>query len=63
MPDYDLSTENQVAVTVYGKTIDEQYTYILFDHPELDLETVYLLDQVQKGHGQSLSKEAIAFFA
>lgn len=61
MPDYDLSTENQVAVTVYGKTIDEQYTYILFDHPELDLETVYLLDQVQKGHGQSLSKEAIAF--
>ncbi len=49
MPDYDFSTRNQVSVTVYGKTLDEKYTYILFDHPELDLEDVYLLDQVQKG--------------
>lgn len=60
MPDYDFSTLNQVSVTVYGKTIDEQYTYILYDHPELDLETVYLLDQVQKGKSQNLSKEAVA---
>ena len=60
MPDYDLTNSNQVGVTVYGKTLDERYTYVLFDHPELDLETVYLLDQVQKGHGRSLSKEAIA---
>ena len=36
-----------------------KYTYILFHHPELDLETVYLLDQVQKGLGRSLSKAAI----
>lgn len=61
MPDYDLATPNQVSVTIYGKTLDEQYTYILFDHPELDLETVYLLDQVQKGRGQNLSKESVAF--
>ena len=60
MPDYDLMTANQVSVTVYGKILNEQYTYILFEHPELDLETVFLLDQVQKGHGQKLSKEAIA---
>lgn len=60
MPDYDLTNEKQVAVTVYGKTLDEHYTYILFEHPELDLETVYLLDQVQKGNGRELSKEAIA---
>ena len=60
MPDYDLSDAKQVAVTVYGKTLDEHYTYILFDHPELDLETVYLLDQVQKGKGHNLSKDAIA---
>ena len=60
MPDYDLSSTNQVSVTVYGKTLNEQYTYILFEHPELDLETVYLLDQVQKGNGNSLNKEAIA---
>ena len=60
MPDYDLETANQVSVTVYGKILDERYTYILFEHPELDLETVFLLDQVQKGHGQKLTKEAIA---
>lgn len=59
MPDYDFSLHNQVSVTVYGKTLDEQYTYILFEHPELDLETVYLLDQVQKGKGAKLSKEAV----
>ena len=61
MPDYDLSTVNQVSVTVYGKTLNEQYTYMLFEHPELDLETVYLLDQVQKGNGSHLSKDAISF--
>ena len=60
MPDYDLMTANQVSVTVYGKILDERYTYILFEHPELDLETVFLLDQVQKGHGQKLTKESIA---
>ena len=60
MPDYDLTTVNQVLVKVYGKILDERYTYILFEHPELDLETVFLLDQVQKGHGQMLSKSAIA---
>lgn len=61
MPDYDLTQVNQVAVTVYGKVINEKYTYILFDHPELDLETVYLLDKVQKGEEASLSKDAIQY--
>ena len=61
MPDYDLSDVNMVSVTVYGKTIDEHYTYILYEHPELDLETVYLIDQVQKGNGSKLSKEEIAY--
>lgn len=59
MPDYDFTASNQVGVTVYGKTLDDKYTYILFRHPELDLETVYLLDQVQKGFGKSLSKAAV----
>lgn len=61
MPDYDLQASNQVAVTVYGKILNEQYTYMLYEHPDLDLETVFLLDQVQKGHGDKLSKEAISF--
>ena len=61
MPDYDLSSVAQVSVRVYGKILNEQYTYILFNHPELDLETVYLLDQVQKGKGNTLNKDAVAF--
>ena len=61
MPDYDLTQVNQVAVTVYGKVINEKYTYILFDHPDLDLETVYLLDKVQKGEEATLSKDAIQY--
>lgn len=32
----------------------------MFNHPSLDLETVFLLDQVQKGNGRKLSKNAIA---
>ena len=60
MPDYDLSSEAQVSVRVYGKILNEQYTYILYNHPELDLETVYLLDQVQKGKGNTLNKDAVA---
>ncbi len=59
LPDYDLTTPNQVSVKVYGKVLNDRYTHILYDHPELDLETVFLLDQVQKGHGQHLSKSAL----
>lgn len=61
MPDYDLSNGNQVRVKIYGKILDERYTYILFNHPDLDLETVYLLDQVQKGNGSQLSKDAVQY--
>ena len=61
MPDFDLSQNGQVAVTVYGKILNEQYTYILYEHPELDLETVFLLDQVQKGFGDKLTKDAINY--
>lgn len=61
MPDYDLSSNDQVSVKVYGKVIDEKYTYILYNHPELDLETVYLLDRVQKGDENALTKDAIKY--
>ena len=49
MPDYNLSKMDEVGVTVYGKVINENYTKVLFENPEMDLETVYLLDRVQKG--------------
>ena len=60
MPDYDLSVYNQVGVTVYGKILNDAYMHILFDRPELELETVFLLDQVQKGRGKMLSKKQVA---
>lgn len=50
MPDYNLSVGNQVGVTVYGKILDENYTKLLFEHPEYDIQTVFLIDQVQKHH-------------
>lgn len=48
MPDYNLSAANQVCVTVYGKILNENYTKLLFEHPEFDIQTVFLIDQVQK---------------
>lgn len=57
LPDYDLSVSNQVSVTVYGKILNNDYMHILYEHPDLDLETVFLLDRVQKG--LSISKDSI----
>ncbi|MFI3214726.1 MAG: ATP-binding protein [Eubacteriales bacterium] len=48
MPDYNVSSGTQVDVTVYGKIIDDKYMHILYECQELDLQTVYLLDKVQK---------------
>jgi ATP-dependent DNA helicase RecG len=59
MPDYDLSTDNQVTVTIYGKILNEAYTQLLYcNSDDLDLETVFLLDQVQKHN--IISKEQAA---
>ena len=59
MPDYDLSTPNEVKVTVYGKVLNETFMHILFDRPDLDLQTVFLLDQVAKG--VHLQKDTITY--
>lgn len=59
LPDYDLSNNNEVAVTVYGKILNENYTRLLFDNRYFDLNTVFLLDKVQKG--EIISKENIKY--
>ena len=59
MPDYDLNTFNQVKVTIYGKVLNENYTKVLFEHPEFDIETVYLIDQVQKR--KPINKDAVRY--
>ena len=48
LPDYDFSYRQQVNVTVYGRIINENYTRVLFNNQDMDLETVYLIDRVQK---------------
>ena len=56
LPDYELSEYNKVEVCIYGKEINEKFKYLLYENENLDLATVYLLDQVQKG--KRISKEA-----
>lgn len=57
LPDYDLSNRQQVKVCVYGKVLDENYSQILFANPDFDLETVFLIDCVQKRI--KIDKEAV----
>lgn len=59
MPDYDFSRNRQVGVTIYGKVIDENYSRVLFDNPNFDIETVFLIDCVQKH--KSITKEAVKY--
>ena len=47
MPNYDIEN-NQVKVTIFGKLFDTRYTQILFERPDLNLDTVYLMDKIQK---------------
>ena len=48
LPTYDISDETHTKVTVYGELINENYTNILNNNPELPLEDVIALDKVQK---------------
>lgn len=57
LPDYNLNTKNQVSVFVYGKIIDENYTKVLFENPDFDIETAFWIDRVQKH--KSIPKDAI----
>ncbi|MBF0564668.1 MAG: tetratricopeptide repeat protein [Nitrospirae bacterium] len=48
MPDFDLHETDRVVVRVIGKILDENYTNLLINNTNLPLETVILLDKVQK---------------
>lgn len=50
LPTYDLSEPSRVSVTIYGRVLDEAYTRLLASEPDMDLETVFMLDLVQKGN-------------
>ncbi|MCX8481775.1 MAG: hypothetical protein ORN58_07635, partial [Sediminibacterium sp.] len=47
MPDYDISN-NIVKMTIAGKIMNENYTEILMNNPDLKIEEIIILDKVQK---------------
>ena len=49
LPDYDLTTSDRVQVTIPGRILDERYTQLLMQQPDLSLTHVILLDRIQKG--------------
>ena len=51
MPDYEISNEKkEVAVRIYGNTINERYTKLLKENSSLTLHDCISLDAIQKGH-------------
>jgi len=48
LPDYSKSTPDKVVLEIYGHVIDENYTRLLLERQDLPLNTVMLLDRVQK---------------
>ncbi len=48
LPTYDLNDPGRVEVSIYGKTINESYSRLLYARPDLPMDIVYLLDKVQK---------------
>ena len=58
LPSYDLSDPGRVVVSIYGKSINESYSRLLYARPDLPLDIVYLLDKVQKGEEISVDQAA-----
>ena len=58
MPDYDLSTADEVVLNMPGTIIDENYSLMLLANQDLSLTDAVLLDQVQKS--KEISPEAVA---
>lgn len=48
LPDYEKSTSARVVLDIFGHAIDENYSMLLLERHDLDIDTVILLDRVQK---------------
>jgi ATP-dependent DNA helicase RecG len=57
LPAYNISDKKHTEVTIHGKLVNENYSRILFTHPELSLDDVIALDKVQ--NKQPISKDAL----
>ena len=49
LPDYDLTENQRVRLTIYGKIIDPEYSKLLIKSSDLAMGDIILLDRVQKG--------------
>lgn len=56
LPTYNLESVDRVIVTIYGKILDKNYTQLLHAHGDLNMQTVFLLDKVQKH--ETISKDS-----
>ncbi|MGE5502208.1 MAG: RNA-binding domain-containing protein [Ignavibacteriales bacterium] len=48
LPDYRQSTTSKVVLEIFGHAIDENYSLLLLERQDLAIDTVILLDRVQK---------------
>ena len=48
LPDYSRSAAGDVVLEVLGRPIDERYSQLLLECSDLDIDTVILLDRIQK---------------
>jgi ATP-dependent DNA helicase RecG len=48
LPDYNLSENNVVRVTIYGGVVDPAYSRLLIQKTDLSLPDIFALDRVQK---------------
>ncbi len=58
LPDYRCSTKSRTILEVLGRPIDEKYSQLLLKRSDLDIDTVILLDRVQKN--LPISAEAVS---
>jgi len=58
LPDYSKSNSEKVILEIFGREIDLNYSKMLMKKSDLDLQTVILLDRVQKN--LSLTKDAVS---
>ena len=48
MPDYDLSEQNAVKLTIHGGVVDQAYSRLLIQKTDLPLHDILALDRIQK---------------
>ena len=59
LPEYDLVVRDTVKVKIFGRIIDQNYSAFLNSNLDLDLQTVILLDFIQKKQSFRLTPQQV----